>query len=146
MLYFCRLPPLLRVAGILGLLFVLASVVLFLGSGITALPAFLRWPVDAHRAWGIAWNLIMLSLACSLVVNIYILRFRRPGSGSYPLDSWQSQVRWLLVLAAFPLGALALAVFLPRTPVLNFVLGPPNVLAILVLLAALFYAADKWHL
>ena len=64
---------------------------------------------------------------------------------SYPLESWQSQVRWLLALAALPLGALALAVVLPRTPLLNFVEVWPNLLAILVVFAALVYAGDKWH-
>lgn len=145
MRYFCRLPPLLRVVSILSLLFVLASVVLFLGSVIPVFPSFPRWPVDASRAVGIAWNLIMLSLACSFVVSNYSLRFFRPGRGSYPLESWQSQVRWLLALAAPPLVALALAVVLPQIPLLNFVVVWPNLLAILVLGAALVYAGDKWH-
>jgi len=145
MRYFPRLPPLLRVVSILSLLFVLASVVLFLGSVIPVFPSFPRWPVDASRARGIAWNLIMLSLACSFVVSNYSLRFFRPGRGSYPLDSWQSQVRWLLALAALPLGAIALAVFLPRTSLLNFVVVWSNLLAILVVGAALVYAIGKWQ-
>jgi hypothetical protein len=145
MRYFPRLPPLLRVVSILNLLFILASLVLFLGSVNTVFPSFPRWPVDASRAVGIAWNLIMLSLACSFVVSNYSLRFFRPGRGAYPLESWQSQVRWLLALAALPLGALALAVFLPQIPLLNFVVVWPNLLAILVLGAVLIYAADKWR-
>ncbi len=145
MRYFPRLPLLLRVVSILSLLFLLASVVLFLGSVIPVFPSFPRWPVDASRAMGIAWNLIMLSLACSFVVSNYSLRFFRPGRGSYPLESWQSQVRWLLALAAPPLVALALAVVLPRTPLLTFVVVWPNLLAILVLGGALVYAGDKWH-
>jgi hypothetical protein len=101
--------------------------------------------VDAFRTVGIALNLGILSGACSFVVNNYTLRFRRAGRGSYPLDSSQSQVRWLLVLAALPLCTLALAVFLPRTPLLNLVLVAPTLLAILVNLAAWVYAADRWH-
>ncbi len=145
MRYFRRLPPLLRVVSILNLLFLLASVVLFLGSAIPVFPSFPRWPVDASRAVGIAWNLIMLSLACSFVVSNYSLRFFRPGRGAYPLDSWQSQVRWLLALAALPLGALALAVVLPQSPRLRLVVVWSNLLAILVVGAAVVYAAGKWR-
>ena len=54
-------------------------------------------------------------------------------------------MRWLLALAALPLGALALAVVLPQSPLLNFVVVWPNLLAILVVGAALVYAGDKWH-
>ena len=145
MRYFLRLPLLLRVVSILSLLFLPASLVLSLGSVITVLPSSPQWPVGASRAVGIAWNLTMLSLACSFVVSNYALRFFRPGRGSYPLESWQSQVRWLLALAALPLCVLTVAILLPRTPLFDFMLGLPTLLAILVVGAALFYAIDKWQ-
>jgi hypothetical protein len=90
-------------------------------------------------------SLLALSLACQFVVNNYTLRFRRPGRPSYPLDSWPSQVRWLVLLGTLPLCALALAVVLPRTPLFDFVLVPPTVLAMLMPVFAWVYAADQWH-
>lgn len=44
----------------------------------------------------------------------YSARFRRPGRGPFPLDSWQSQVRAFVLLAALSMCALALALFAPR--------------------------------
>jgi hypothetical protein len=147
MRYFRHLPPLLRVMSILGLLLPLASIAVLLGLLIPLLTSFPVWPVEADSALGIAapLSLGLLSGACAFVVNVYTLRFRRPGSGPYPLASWQSQVRWWGALAALPLGALTVAVFLPPTPLLGFVLPLLILLAALVYLAAWVYAADKWH-
>src|SRR5215831_10720533 len=135
MRYFRHLPPLLRVMSILALLLSLASIALFLGLLIPLLPFFPGWPVAATPALGIGLSLGLLSGACSFVVSVYTRRFRRPGSRPYPLASWQSQVQWWWALAALPLCALTLAVFLPQTPLLGFVL------AVLTLLAALVYLA-----
>ena len=145
MLYFPRLPPLVRVMSILSLLFLLAALVVFL-EGLPIIQASFPWlSVDAHRAMGISLNLSMLSLTCSFVVSNYSLRFRRAGRQSYPLESWQSQVRWLLLLGMLPLCVLTVAILLPRTPLFDFMLGLPTLLAILVVGAAVFYAIDKWH-
>jgi hypothetical protein len=144
MLYFPRLPPLLRVMSILALLFILTAVVVFL-AGLPIVQASFPWlSMDAHRAMGISWNLIALSLACSLVVSGYTLRFRRAGRQSYPLDTWPSQVRWLLLLGTLPLCVLTVAILLPRTPLLDFMLGLPTLLAMLAIGAAAVYTASKW--
>ncbi len=145
MRYFRRLPPLLRVMSILGLLLPLASIALLLGLLIPLLPSFPQWPVEAAPALGIALSLGLLSGACSFVVNVYTLRFRRPSSGPYPLASWQSQVGWWWALSILPLCVLALAVFLPPAPLLGFVLAALTLLAALAYLAAWVYAADTWR-
>src|SRR5262249_23557670 len=65
--------------------------------------------------------------ACFYAVTRYSTRFRQPDRRPFPLDSWQSQVRAILLLAALPLCALALAVlafFIPRTAVLLYDLVP----------------------
>jgi hypothetical protein len=144
MRYFRRLPPLLRVVSILALLFDLTALVVFL-AGLPIIQAAFPWlSLDAHRAMGIGLNLLSLSLACSLVVNSYIVRFRRVGWASYPLASWQSQMRWLVLLGALPLGVLLVVLLLPRSPLVAFVLGLPTLLGLLVQGAALFYGLAKW--
>jgi hypothetical protein len=145
MRYARRLPPLLRVMNILGLLFILMAVVALL-AGAPIFHGSFQWsPMQAHRATGIVFTLLALSLACTFVVSNYTLRFRRAGRPSYPLDSWPSQVRWWLLLGTLPLCVLALAVVLPRTPLFDFVLAVLTVLAMLLNLAAWVYAADKWQ-
>jgi hypothetical protein len=145
MRYFRHLPPLLRVMSLVGLLLPLTSIVVLLGLLNTLLPSFPQWPVAADPVLGIALNLGLLGGVCSYVVGAYTLRFRRPGSGSYPLALWQSQVRWWCALAALPLCGLAVAVFLPPTPLVGFVLPVLYLLALGVYVAALVYAADKWR-
>jgi hypothetical protein len=145
MRYFRRLPPLLRVMGIGGLLLPLASIAVLLGLLTTLLPSFPQWPVEADPVLGIALNLGLLGGVCSYVVDGYTLRFRRPDSRPYPLASWQSQVGWWGALAGLPLGGLAVALFLPPTPLVGFVLPVLYLLALGVYVAAVIYAADKWH-
>jgi hypothetical protein len=143
--YFRRLPPLLRMISLLSLLLWLTALVLIL-EGLPIIPtSFPRVPVDAHRAGDIGMILLILSFACSFVVNNYTLRFRRPGRQAYPLDTWLSQMRWWLLLGALPLCALTVAILLPRTPLFDLMLFLPTVLAMLVLGAAWVYAADKWQ-
>jgi hypothetical protein len=143
--YFRRLPPLLRVTSLLALLFNLTALVVFLAGVPIVQASFPWWSMDAHRAMGISLNLLTLCFACIFVVNTYTLRFRRAGRQSYPLDTWPSQVRWLLLLGTLPLGVLTIAILLPRTPLFDFMLGLPTLLAMRVNGAALVYAADKWH-
>jgi hypothetical protein len=143
--YFRRLPPLVRVMSLLGLLFLLAALVVFL-EGLPAIQtSFPFLSVDAHRATGIELNLVALSLASTFVVNTFALRFRRTGRQVYPLETWPSQVRWWLLLGTLPLCTLAGAMLLPQTPLFDFVLGVPTFLALLVPVAASVYAADKWY-
>jgi len=122
MRYFRRLPPLLRVASLLGLLFPLAALALLvplLFSGLWSFPWFPQVPSDFGRRGIIAiiaLNLVLLSGACSVAVNTYSMRFRQPDRGPFPLSSWQSQVRAIVLGAAVPLCALALALVAPLIP------------------------------
>jgi len=58
----------------------------------------------------------MVGGACINVVNIYTMRFRQPDRGPFPLSSWQSQVRAIVLGATVPLCALALALVAPLIP------------------------------
>jgi heme/copper-type cytochrome/quinol oxidase subunit 1 len=147
MRYFRRLPPLLRVASILGLLFALASLALIAELGVSLVTSFPQSPADSNRVFGlVALNVGMLSGACSTAVNTYSMRFRRPDRGPFPLSSWQSQVRAIVLLAALPLCALALAVFAPLIPLpLDFLFLPVaaiSLLAAVVLVVANIQAAS----
>lgn len=113
---FRRLPPLLRTATIFALLFALAGIALLVGAFVTGLSSFPpRWSVDSSRVEVIGLNLVLLGGSCSFVDQAYSARFRRPGRGPSPLDSWQGQVRAIALLAALPLCALALAAVIPPT-------------------------------
>lgn len=66
--------------------------------------------LDDSRVFVISVNLCLLGLVCTAVVNTCTKRFRQPDLGSPPLDSFQSQARWLALLGALPLCAIFLAV------------------------------------
>jgi hypothetical protein len=100
---FRRLPPLLRVASLLGLLFPLASLALLVPLLVTSLPSFPLTPPDFGRRGIMALNLVLLGGACSTAVNTYSTRFRQPNRGPFPLSAWQSQVRAIALGAALPL-------------------------------------------
>src|SRR5690348_774478 len=143
---FLRLPPLLRVASLLGLLLPLASLVVLIAGLITSrssVPAL--WSADADRLLVIGLNLVMLGGACSFAVNTYSTRFRRPDSGAFPLASWQSQVLAIVGVAALPICALALAVVIPPTSLAWGGVFLISLIAAVVLLAANLYAVVKWH-
>ncbi|HEV8194673.1 MAG TPA: hypothetical protein VGP82_24740 [Ktedonobacterales bacterium] len=118
---FPRLPPLLQVAVILGLLLLFAAAVLGIFAPIVWVFALIAsqssasppWYLDPIRLFVIALNLGALGVACNFAVNTYSRRFRRPDRGPFPLDSWQSQVRVIALLAALPLGALVVVLILP---------------------------------
>jgi len=140
MRYFRRLPPLLRVASIVGLLFrlgALALLILLITSFVTDLlsssPHAYR---DSIRLSIIALNLIVLSSACSVAVNTYSVRFRRPDRGPFLLDSWQSQVRTIAPLSALPLCEIALALVIPPTSLAFGVVFPISILAAVLVGAA----------
>lgn len=141
---FRQLPPLLRFVGIAGLVLPLAALALLLQMLPTKL-ATSDWPTEFTRVVAIALSLILLSGACSFVVTMYSMRFRRSAMGLFPLASWQSQVRTLLLLAALPMGALALAVVIPSTYLVETVFFPLSASAALMLIAAYVYASIRWH-
>ncbi len=152
MRYFDRLPLLLQVAVILGLMLLLAGaavaavapIVFVLALVASISSASLPWYSDPIRLFVIAVNLGALGVACFFAVNTYSRRFRRPDRRPFPLDSWQSQVRVIALLAALPLGAIVVVPFLP---VYGFLLGwPADFLAIgITLLAAVvLLAAYVW--
>jgi hypothetical protein len=65
--YFRRLPPLLQVTFILGLLFPLASIAVLIEAVIASLSSVsLHWSLDVSRLLVIGLNLGMLSGSCSL--------------------------------------------------------------------------------
>ncbi|HEX8036718.1 MAG TPA: hypothetical protein VF510_22865 [Ktedonobacterales bacterium] len=122
---FRRLPLFLRGLAILGLLFPLASLVMFLAmlvlfitGGVVSRQELANDP----RALAIALNLGMLGLVCTFVVNRYSKRFLQPNQERFPLDSWQRQARAPALLAALPLCAIALAAVIPLTQDAAFVL------------------------
>ena len=144
MRYFDRLPPLLQVAFFVGLLLLLTTAVVgfitpvvwvfaLIASESSASPP---WYIDPVRLFVIAANLGALSGVCFFAVTTYSRRFRRPDRGPFPLDSWQSQVRVIALLAALPLGALVVALILPLGWPADFLAIGITVLAAVVLLAA----------
>jgi heme/copper-type cytochrome/quinol oxidase subunit 1 len=137
MRYFRRLPPLLRVASILGLLFSLASIVTLISALYTSLQTFPESPPDFRHVVGIGINLTMLGAACSSAVNIYNRRFRKPDRGHSPLSTWQRQVWAIVLLAALPSFALALALFAPIIPPVSFYPLPGTFDLMLLLSAAI---------
>jgi hypothetical protein len=103
MRYFRRLPPVLRVASILGLLFPLASIVLLVSVLVTALPSFPQSPPDFVAGRGlIGLNLGLLGGACTFAVTTYSTRFLWPDVRPFPLSSLQSQLWAMVLLAALP--------------------------------------------
>jgi hypothetical protein len=114
---FRRLPPLLRGVSLLALLPILAALVIFLELLLTPmLPSVPHWSADHNtRMAVIALNLINVGWAGGFPSRLYLVRWRRPDHQLFPLESWQSQVRTVLLLTALPLGLLALAVVIPPT-------------------------------
>ena len=116
MRYFRRLPPLLCVVSLLGLLFLLAAFALgvfgLVTNHLSSSPSF---PQSSIRVQDIAGNLGLLGLACTFAVQTYSTRFRLPDRGAFPLSSWQSRTRVIAVVAALSICSLVLAVVIPPT-------------------------------
>jgi hypothetical protein len=124
----------MRVADILALVCALGGIVLVVDAFLTMLSSFPHWPVNTLV---IALNLGMLGMACSIVVQTYSTRFRWLDAGLFLLDSWQSQLRALLMVTVLPLCALVLAVVtLPTQPTVVF---PISLLAGFVVVSALYW-------
>lgn len=115
---FRGLPPVLRVASLLRLLFPPGLVATFAYFVYVATAG--RWS-SAHmgiyvsRVAIIAVNLTLLGLGSSIVVRTYMAHVRQLGRGPFRLESWQSQVRAILALTAVPVCALVLAVIISPT-------------------------------
>ena len=134
-----RLPP------FLGMLRFVAVLLLIAGSGLCVLEiakgllVYPQWPPDASQSLHtvlIATNLGLVGWACASVVTTYRLRFRQPDRTPYPLNSWQSQVRMVALLAALPTSALVLALILPLASPAFFVAAGITPLALFVLCLA----------
>ena len=128
-----RLPPLLRVASILGLVFALTSLLLLVASFasfIASRAASSLPPTEAFRVMVIAQNVGVLSGACTFTVNAYSARFRPTAREPYLLDGWWRQARAIGVLAALPLCAITLAI----------VISPASIVVVLAFAASLFGA------
>lgn len=111
---FRRLPPLVRVASLLGLLLPLAALALLTQALSTNLSTS-EWPADFNRVLAIALNLNVLGLDCTLVVTTVRARVREQGREPVVQDAWLRPGRLLVVTAMLPLGALTCAVVLPPT-------------------------------
>jgi hypothetical protein len=143
--YVRRMPPLIRAASILGMLFPLASMALLVGTAVKVVPSFLQWQTDPSHTVVMALDLGLLSSPCLFITIAYTFRVRRAGAGALPPDWWRSWVPWIVALTALPLCALALAVVLPQTSPLNFTPLMFSVLASLVNLAAWAMAVIRWY-
>lgn len=112
--YFWRLPLHLRVLGIVGCLLPVASLIWMVPVLVTDWSSPAQLPSEGYRVVALGMNLSLLGLACVFVVRIYCLRFRQPDDGkTFPLSSWQSQVRAITLLGALPLSGLVVALILP---------------------------------
>lgn len=133
---FHRLPPFLRMLRVVAVLLLLAGSALFIAVLATVVLSSSQSPLDASRLLLnvlLGANLGLVGWACASVVTIYRLRFHQPGSGPFPLSSWQSQGRMLALLAALPLSALVLALILPLASPAFFVAAGMTPLALFVL-------------
>jgi hypothetical protein len=107
MRYFRSFPPLMRVVSILGILFFVAAVVLFLSLALNWSPFFVLPLAEYGRLGYIALNLFSLGGACFVVVGHFIVRQRQPSRRRrIPLDSWQSQAMVVALMLIAPLGGL----------------------------------------
>jgi hypothetical protein len=129
---FRRLPPLVRIARPLGGLFVLISLVLLGWMLVTRLPDHLS--LGMFRLVNIAVSLSALGSALNLYAINYGRRFRTTGVEDFPLSSWQNQARTIALLAALPICALALALFVPSSSPIVLFTGLVNVFACVVII------------
>ncbi len=132
------LPPLLRVVSILGLLIPLAGLAIYGVAFVARGFSFPQSPLGSVRLGVIATSSMALSLACTSAVGTYRARFRQPGRRPFPLNSWQSRLRVIAVVAVLSSCTLVLAVGLPPTAVaFVYVLPISNLVALGVIVATL---------
>jgi hypothetical protein len=128
---FRRLPPLLRVASIFSLLGPLAPLVWLIMSHSSSPQS----GVYVDRVGAITVNLIVFGMVCTFAVHAYSTRFRQPDKRPFPLDSWQSQLRAILVPSALPFCALVWAVVIPPTAPAFWAVFPISIMGAVVSLA-----------
>ncbi len=134
MRYFRRLPPLLRVASILGWLFFLAAIALWGYSLVMKAPPSLQSSQETDRVRIIALNLYILGLGCIFVIKTYSSRFRQPDRMPYPLDSWESQLRAIALMSAPLICALVLAVVISPASRAFAIVYPISIIGVVALL------------
>jgi hypothetical protein len=136
--YFWRLPLHLRVAGIVGVLLPVASLIWMVPVTVTDWSSPAQLQSDGYRVVALGLNLSLLGLACVLVLRIYCLRFRQPDDEkTFPLSSWQSQVRAMTLLGALPLCGLVVALILP--PILAVYFLELLIAGVAIVVAAVTY-------
>jgi hypothetical protein len=145
---FRLLPPFLRILSVLGLLFAMIPLIVFIALFIVSLanrlsvnlvnlpPFRLGLPNDAQLSI-IAVNILLIGLACSAVVNTYAKRFRQPSQGPFPLTTWRSQARAIALMGALPLCAIILALVISPALTLFGLVFAVSLLGAVVLMAEL---------
>jgi hypothetical protein len=130
-----RLPPYLRVVGLLGAVLLGASIFLFSNLYSTILSSL---SPASWRVLMMAVNLLILALTCLTIVRLYHIRVRMPPSegGPFPLNGWKSQVAVVVVWTVIPLTAVVLAIFIPPTTDAFGFVFPATMLAGIALLTA----------
>lgn len=134
MLNFRRLPPFLRIVNALGLLFVITALIMWAALFIANPLSSLLEPPNDSRVIIISVNLVLLSAACSGVVNTYAKRVRQPDAEPFPLDSWQRQALAIALMGALPLCAIILAALISPAGFLFGLVFALSVLAVVVFL------------
>lgn len=132
---FRRLPPVVRVASLLRPLFPLGLFVTLAYMVSVGAWSSAHAGLSAGRVAVIAINLAVVGLGSSAVVRVYTARFRQPDRVTFPLASWQSQVRTMLALTIIPIGALVLALVIPPTARAFQLVFPASILGAVVCLA-----------
>ena len=142
-----RLPPLLRVVSLSGLLFPLAALARLVPVLVTSLRSFPQVLPDVGRE-GVSRKVVLalilglLGVACTFAVHTYRTRFRRPDRGPLSLGSWQSKVRAIVLVVALLIFALALALVATLIPLpLDFMLVLLASAAVCALAAAVLLVA-----
>ena len=134
------LPPLMRVLSLFGLLFILAGTALW---GFTYLSSSRPLFLDTNRVQAIFINLVFLSLACTLTVQTYRTRLSQPDRGPLYLSSWQSQMRFIALVAALPMCAIVLAFVIPPTAGAFTIIYPISILGGVVVVVASIWMIDR---
>ncbi len=165
MRYFRRLPPLLRVLTLVGLVAALAAMAMCISALLLGFPIVVssaQAPFDgaplpsptaqqmAQVSTSLLWrvaigaNLLPLSGACSWPVQVYVIRFRRPAYALpwlvSQLEMWPAQLLAVLALGALPLTALVIALLTPPNVVVVLLAMAASVIASCVLLGANIWA------
>ena len=158
MRYFRRLPPLLRVLLLVGLLAALVGLGMIISGLLLSLPNVISdaqvlfgaapYPSPAEQQatqplgpatflmWSVAVgiNLSLLSGACNWPVQTYAIRFRRSWYVTpwlvAQLEVWQAQLLAMLALGALPLASIT-----------TLLLAPSNLILLVVVMAVTIFAA-----